>query len=100
MLADAIEAGQLVVIRREKIAGRDPIRQVISVELIYYVTTADGRCERLVHAFAMRYFFRYEMEHLLVRAGFVVDAVYGDYQRHPYGTSYPGELIFVVSKSR
>jgi SAM-dependent methyltransferase len=88
------------VIRREKIAGRDPIRQVISVELIYYVTTADGRCERLVHAFPMRYFFRYEMEHLLERAGYVVDAIYGDYQRHAFGASYPGELIFVARKRR
>jgi SAM-dependent methyltransferase len=86
------------VIRREKIAGRDLIRQVISVELIYYVTTADARCERLVHAFSMRYYFRYELEHLLARAGFVVDAVYGDYQRNAYDTSYPGELIFVASK--
>jgi hypothetical protein len=46
----------------------------------------------------MRYFFRYELEHLLARPGYAIDAAYGDYQRTAYGTSYPGELIFVARK--
>jgi hypothetical protein len=46
----------------------------------------------------MRYFFRYEMEHVLVRAGFAVEAIYGNYDREHYGTTYPGELIFVARK--
>jgi hypothetical protein len=71
---------------------------VISVELIYDVTHPDGRNERFVHAFSMRYFFRYELEHLLARAGFTIDAVYRDYERNPYGGSYPGELIFAARK--
>jgi hypothetical protein len=29
--------------------------------------------------------FRFEMEHLLARAGFAVDAVYGDFFRRPLG---------------
>jgi SAM-dependent methyltransferase len=86
------------VVRREKIAARDLFKQVISVELIYNVTHPDGRNERLVHAFSMRYFFRCEMEHLLVRAGFAVEALYGGYAREPYGATYPGELIFVARK--
>jgi SAM-dependent methyltransferase len=86
------------VVRRQKIAARDLFKQVISVELIYYVTYPDGRSERLVHAFSMRYFFRYEMEHLLERGGFTVEALYGNYEREPYDSTDPAELIFVARK--
>ena len=84
---------------RDKIVARDLFNQVLSIEMIYYVTHPDGRQERLVHSFSMRYFFRYEMEHLLVRAGFAVEQVYGDYERNPYGSTYPGDLIFVARKN-
>lgn len=47
----------------------------------------------------MCYFFRYEAEHLLARAGFGVENVYADYDRTPYGTKYPGELIFVARQA-
>jgi hypothetical protein len=46
------------------------------VELIYCVTDPEGQVQRLVHAFPMRYLFRYEAEHLLERCGFVVEKVY------------------------
>ena len=46
----------------------------------------------------MRYLFRYEAEHLLVRSGFEVEALYADYDRSPYGSTYPGDLIFVTRK--
>ncbi len=86
------------VTRRSKIVARDPFQQVTEVELIYYVTHADGREERLVHAFPMRHLYRFEAEHLLVRAGFVVEQLYADYEKNPFGSSYPGELIFVARK--
>jgi len=44
----------------------------------------------------MRYLFRFEAEHLLVRSGFEVEAVYADFDKSPYGSEYPGELIFVA----
>ncbi len=84
--------------RRWRITRRDLLHQVQDVELIYIVTYPDGRTERLVDAFPMRYLFRYEAEHLSVRAGFAVEAVYADYDRNPYGTKYPGEMIFVARK--
>ncbi len=87
------------VIRKHKIVSRDWVKQVQQIELIYYVTHPDGRQERLVQAFPMRYFFRYEMEHLLARAGFVVKDLYSDYDKSPYGARYPGELIFVARKN-
>jgi hypothetical protein len=81
------------VVRRFRIVSQDRSNQVNHVELIYDVTHPDGRMERLLHAFAMRYLFRFEAEHLLARAGFTVDRLYGGCDRSPFGSSYPGELI-------
>jgi SAM-dependent methyltransferase len=86
------------VVRRHKIVSRDRFNQINYVELIYYVTHPDGREERLVHAFPMRYLFRFEAQHLLTRCGFEVEQVYADYDKSPYGSKYPGELIFVAKK--
>ena len=44
----------------------------------------------------MRYLFRFEAEHLLVRAGFEVETVWGGYDRRPFGTTTPGELILLA----
>ena len=87
------------VTRRSKIVARDYHNQVNHVELIYYIAHPSGRQERLVHAFPMRYLFRFEAEHLLIRAGFEVEQLYADYDQSPYGSKYPGELIFVARKS-
>jgi SAM-dependent methyltransferase len=84
------------VVRRHKTVAQDRFRQTGQFELIYYVTHPDGRTERLVHAFAMRYFFRFEVEHLLVRAGFHVERLYGGADKSAYGSRYPGELFFVA----
>ena len=88
------------VIRRHKVVSRDVINQVNYVELVYYVTHPDGRQERLVQAFPMRYFFKFEAEHLLARAGFEVEQLYADYDKSPYGSKDPGELIFVAGKAK
>jgi SAM-dependent methyltransferase len=84
--------------RRSRVVKRDVFKQYQDVELIYYVTHPDGRTERQLHAFPMRYLFRYEVEHLLARCGFEVDALYADYNKSPYGSKNPGELIFVAKK--
>jgi SAM-dependent methyltransferase len=86
------------VVRRLKIVSRDHANQVNEIELVYYVTHADGRHERLVHAFPMRHLYRFEAEHLLARCGFEVERVYSDYDRTPYGSKYPGELILVAKR--
>ncbi len=86
------------VIRRHKVAAKDLFNQIIHSELIYYVTHPDGRKERLVQAFPMRYLFKFEAEHLLARCGFEVETLYADYDKSSYGSKYPGELIFVARK--
>jgi SAM-dependent methyltransferase len=85
--------------RRHATIAANRFEQVNRFELIYYVTHPDGREERLVHAFSMRYLFRFEVEHLLARAGFLVEQIYADYERSPFGTKYPGELLVVARKT-
>lgn len=87
------------VMRRHKFVSMDLFNQINRVELIYYVTHPDGREERLLHAFGMRYLFRFEAEHLLARYGFRVEQLYADYDKHPYGAIYPGDLIFIAKKA-
>ena len=84
------------IIRHHRITARDRFNQINDVELLYDTTYPDGREARTVHAFRMRYLFRFEAEHLLARAGFAIDALYGDYEKSAYGSKYPGELIFVA----
>jgi len=86
------------VVRRHRTVSRDLFNQINYVELIYYATHPDGRKERLVHSFPMRYLFRFEVEHLLARSGFQLEHVYADYDKSPYGSKYPGELITIANK--
>jgi SAM-dependent methyltransferase len=65
------------------------------VEMIFQVTHPDGKQERLVMAWTLRYFFRYEVEHLLARSGFRVAHVYGNFDQSPLRDESP-EMIFVV----
>jgi SAM-dependent methyltransferase len=86
------------VVRSFRITRRDYANQVQEMEMAYEVTWPGGRTERNADAFAMRYVFRYEAEHLLEREGFRVDAVYGDYDKTPFGTRYPGEIILIGTR--
>ena len=87
------------VTRSFKVVDPNRFEQINGIELIYDVTYPDGRTERRVHRFRMRYFFRYEAEHLLARSGFVVEQLYAGYDRSDYGSTYPGELIFIARKT-
>jgi SAM-dependent methyltransferase len=67
--------------------------QCTDCELIYYL---DGH--RIVHSFPMRYFFRFELEHLLARSGFEVTALYGDFDRSAFADNSP-EMIFIAART-
>jgi SAM-dependent methyltransferase len=86
------------ITRRHKTVAQDRFNQTNHHELIYYVTHPDGREERLVQSFQLRYLFRFEAEHLLARAGFEVEHLYSDYDKSAYGSKYPGELLFVARR--
>jgi SAM-dependent methyltransferase len=79
----------------ERIAAFHRAEQRNDVEMIFYVRDASGKEERLVFAWTLRYFFRYEMQHLMARCGLRVTAEYGDFDRSPLADESP-EMIFVA----
>ncbi len=83
--------------RAGRMAGFHPAKQYNDVEMIYYLTDVNGKTKRIVHGFPYRYFFRYEMEHLLERCGFRIIALYGNFDESPLTGSSP-EMIFIAEK--
>jgi SAM-dependent methyltransferase len=81
-----------------RIAALHRAEQYNDVELIFNITDSDGNTERMVQTFPMRYFFRYEMEHLLARSGFKVIEIYGNFDHTPLTDDSP-EMIFVAGKN-
>jgi SAM-dependent methyltransferase len=79
----------------ERVAAFHRAGQRNDVEMIFAVEHPGGRKERLVFAWPLRYFFRYEVEHLLARCGFKVGAEYGNFDRTPIRDDSP-EMIFVA----
>jgi SAM-dependent methyltransferase len=85
------------ILRRSlRIIARDFAHQTQDVEITHEIAWPDGRCDRHADVTRLRYLFRYEAEHLLVREGFAIEALHADYDRKPYGSIHPGELIFVA----
>jgi len=72
-------------------------RQVTDVTMRWEVEDAEGRVEHLgTERFEMRWFYRFELEHLLGRCGLEVEALYGRFDRSPLTDDSP-EMIFVAS---
>jgi SAM-dependent methyltransferase len=70
--------------------------QVSDVEIIYHVRTGE-HTERVVQAFAMRWFTPAELRHLVARAGFQLEAIYGDFDRRQLTDDAP-EIIVVAHR--
>jgi SAM-dependent methyltransferase len=83
--------------RTHRIVASYLTEQYNEVELIYYVTYPNGQVNKLVQAFPFRYFFRYEIEHLLARCGFKVIDMFGNFDQSPLKYDSP-EMIFVAEK--
>jgi ubiquinone/menaquinone biosynthesis C-methylase UbiE len=79
----------------ERIAAFHRAEQCNDVEMSFEVTQPTGQVERHVFAFTFRYFFRYEVEHLLARCGFRLVETFGDFDRSPLQDDSP-EMIFVA----
>jgi ubiquinone/menaquinone biosynthesis C-methylase UbiE len=79
----------------ERVARFHRAMQRNDVEMIFDVTHPGGKKERLVMAWTLRYFFRYEVEHLLARCGFRSEAVYGNFDGSALSDDSP-EMIFVA----
>jgi SAM-dependent methyltransferase len=94
--ATALPDGRMVR-RTTRIAAFHRGTQINDIEFCWYITHADGRREESRWRVALRYYYRFEVEHLLARAGLRVAALYGDYDRSPFGDDSP-DMIFVAEK--
>ncbi len=79
----------------ERIVAFHRAEQINEVELNYYLTQADGAVKKISVGFALRYFFRFEVEHLLARTGFCIERVYGDFDGSRLEDHSP-EMLFVA----
>lgn len=84
--------------RNYRLSAKHPAEQTNEIELIYYVTDSAGVTSRIVQAFPMRYFFRYELEHLLARGGFEIQDLFGNLDRSPFTDSSPEMIVVAVRK--
>jgi ubiquinone/menaquinone biosynthesis C-methylase UbiE len=103
------EDNRLVLDRFYEIDGRqvqkfvaidsDAATQTSHVTYLYDETDETGHVYRRTMRFVMRWFYRYEIEHLLARAGFTLRAVYGTYDLDEYITGSP-RMIVVASPAK
>ena len=84
--------------RTFRTAGFHRHEQYNDIEIFYYVTYPDGRQERHIQAFPFRYFYRYEVEHLLELCGFAVVDLFGDFDHSAFSNDSP-EMVFVAEKT-
>ncbi|MEI6775677.1 MAG: methyltransferase domain-containing protein [Chloroflexales bacterium] len=77
----------------------DAATQKSYVTYLYDESDAEGRVNRRTMNFTMRWYYRYELEHLLARAGFTVRAIYGSYDLDEYNSGSP-RLIAVASPGK
>ncbi len=77
----------------------DAAAQKSYVTFFYDESDAEGRVSRRTMHFTMRWYYRYEIEHLLARAGFTVRAIYGSYDLDEYITGSP-RLIAVAAPGK
>lgn len=84
--------------RTHRVTAFHRAEQYNDVEFLFYITHPGGREEQLTQKLPFRYFFRYELEHLLVRCGFRVAGLYGNFDRSPLRDDSP-EMIFVAERA-
>ena len=92
------EDGTVVV---EKWTGwYDAIGQLLHGTFLYERSDGSGETvERAFEPLVLRYFFRYEIEHLLARAGYEVEALYGGWNREAY-REQGQEMIWIARAER
>lgn len=105
----AREDNRLVLDREYVLDGRlvqkfvavdsDAAAQLSRVTYLYDETDEAGHVSRRTMRFTMRWLYRFEVEHLLARAGFGVRNVYGSYDLDEYLNGSP-RLIVVAGLAR
>jgi len=76
----------VTVARTETVVSTDFATQIRVIRSAYEVVTDAGTVTKRFVEWPFRYTYRFEAEHLLERAGFHLQAVYGGYQREPFAS--------------
>jgi ubiquinone/menaquinone biosynthesis C-methylase UbiE len=75
-----------------------PATQTLHAEWIFEILDGEGKMtERFYRPLSLRWIYRYEFEHLLARTGFVVEALYGDFDRAPFDEN-SSELVWIARR--
>lgn len=86
-------------VRERFVARYDLVDQVLDLTFVYERLSSDGDLEaREFEPLRLRYFHRYEVEHLLARAGFEVEGLHGGFDRTPF-TENGQEMIWVARRA-
>lgn len=83
------------ITRRSRRRRIDVERQIIYPELIFEVVAKDGTTRTFSDQLALRFFYPYQMQTLLLTHGFRIDEEWGDYHRGELG--YGPEQVFVCT---
>jgi SAM-dependent methyltransferase len=83
----------VTVARTEAVVSTDLAAQVRVIRSAYEIVADDGSVTKRFVEWPYRYTYRFEAEHLLERAGFDVEAIYGGYRREPFTSDSPTLLI-------
>lgn len=85
---------------RERFVGRyDLPDQLLDLTFIYErLGPGEEVEERAFEPLRLRYFFRFEIEHLLARAGYAVEALYGGWDRGPF-EEHGQDMVWVARKA-
>jgi SAM-dependent methyltransferase len=87
--------------RVESVVSTDLARQVRVIRSIYELIDDHGAViEKRFVEWPYRWTYRFEAEHLLERAGFDVEAVYGGYQREPFASESAAMLFLARTPAR
>ncbi len=90
----ALDSGALV---QKFVAQQSNLAEQTSyITFIYDEIDSAGRVRRSALPFTMRWVYRYELEHLLARAGFALEAVYGSYDLDEYDSA--SDLLLAVAR--
>jgi ubiquinone/menaquinone biosynthesis C-methylase UbiE len=80
-------------IARHARVSRDFVAQLLTVRFRYERQRDGQTVGNELATFRMRWFWRFELEHLLARAGFAQVQIFGDFARSPVGAETPAYVV-------
>ena len=97
-LVERVPEQGVTVARTEAVVSTDLTAQLRVIRSAYELVADDGSVTKRFVEFPYRYTYRFEAEHLLERAGFEIEAVYGGYGREPFTSD--SEVMVLLARRR